>query len=142
MPPAPITPAPVPPATPAALVVLPPPATVADVPQPDGEVGGLTGLDWAGFDSAASFTFDDTNSSQIAHYAALNARGVRMTFSEQTNKPQPADPMWKQAILDGHEIGNHSHSHQESDDGTDVDKATAEIQRVLGVTPYTTAAPM
>lgn len=138
---APAPPAPVP-TTPAALVVLPPPATAADVPQPAGEVGGLTVLNWAGFESAASFTFDDTNSSQIAHYAALNALGVRMTFYLQTNKAELADPIWKQALLDGHEIGNHSHSHQESDDGSDVDKATAELGRVLGVTPYTMAAPM
>jgi hypothetical protein len=130
------------PSTPAAPVVLPPAPVEPNVAQPAGEVGGLTVLDWAGYTAAVSYTFDDTNSSQIEHYAALNALGVHYTFYLQTNKSELSDPVWKQAILDGHEIGNHSHSHQETDDGTDVDKAQTEIQTELGVTAYTMAAPM
>lgn len=134
-------PAPVP-TTPVALVALPSAPVEPTVAQPAGEVGGLTVLDWAGFTAAVSYTFDDTNSSQIAHYEALNALGVHYTFYLQTNKSELGDAVWKQAVLDGHEIGNHSHSHQETDDGSDVDQAQTKIQTELGVTAYTLAAPM
>src|SRR5262245_2795056 len=35
------------------------------VPRPNGTPGNLKVLDWAGFTAAVSYTFDDTNSSQI-----------------------------------------------------------------------------
>src|SRR5262245_28374760 len=68
------------------------------VPRPGGTPCGLTVLDWAGFRAAVSYTFDDTNSSQIVHYAALNALGVPMTFYLITNKKEFNDPVWLQAI--------------------------------------------
>ena len=58
----------------------------AGLPRPSGTPGNITVLNWAGFTSAVSYTFDDTNSSQISNYAALNALGVRMTFYLITNK--------------------------------------------------------
>ncbi len=140
--PAAVPPPPTPlPAAPAALVVLPPAPVEPTVPQPAGAAGGLAVLDWAGFTSAASYTFDDTNSSQIEHYPELDALGVRMTFYLQTNKAEFKDAIWNQVLADGHEIGNHTNSHPEDDDGTDVDLATAAIQTELGVVPYTMAAP-
>ena len=48
----------------------------AGIPRPSGTPGNVTVLNWAGFKSAVSYTFDDTNSSQISNYAALNALGV------------------------------------------------------------------
>lgn len=129
------------PAAPVTLIALPPAPVEANVPVPAGDAGGLTVLDWAGFAAAVSYTFDDTNATQIEHYAALNALGVPMTFYLQTNKQEFTDAVWKQALIDGHEIGNHTDSHPEDDDGSDVDAATLAIQTELGVTPYTMAAP-
>jgi peptidoglycan/xylan/chitin deacetylase (PgdA/CDA1 family) len=136
-----VTPGPTPVPAPEALVTLPPAPVEANVPQPAGAPGGLRVLDWGGFSSAISYTFDDANSTQIANYDALNALGVRMTFYIQTNKREASDPIWAKAVEDGHELGNHTHSHQEDDDGTDVDRATEFIQTTFGVTPYTMAAP-
>ena len=58
---------------------------------PSGTPGNLTVLDWAGFKAAVSYTFDDTNSSQIEHYAELQALGVRMTFYLITGKTTEFD---------------------------------------------------
>ena len=54
---------------------LPIPAGDANVPEPSGAPGGLTVLHWAGFQGAVSYTFDDANASQIAHYDELQALG-------------------------------------------------------------------
>ena len=120
---------------------LPPPPGPGGMPQPAGELGDVTVLNWAGFTAAVSYTFDDSNSSQIRNYAALQQLGVRMTFYLQTNKSDASDPIWAQALNDGHELGNHTHSHSMTDDGSDTDKATAFIQDTFGVTPLTMAAP-
>src|SRR5437764_13511467 len=50
------------------------------MPRPSGAPGNVTVLDWARFKAAGTYTFDDTNSSQIQHYADLPALGLRMTF--------------------------------------------------------------
>jgi hypothetical protein len=48
---------------------LPVPPGASDRPRPSGAPGNLTVLDWAGFKSALTYTFDDGQPSQIAHYA-------------------------------------------------------------------------
>jgi peptidoglycan/xylan/chitin deacetylase (PgdA/CDA1 family) len=95
---------------------LPEPATTG-VPQPSGVPGGLTVLDWAGFTSAVSWTFDDSQPSQIAHYAELAAVGIPMTFYITIANSGEAgyDATWSQAITDGSEIGNHTVHHCHSD---------------------------
>ena len=60
--------------------------------RPNGTPGNVTVLDWAGFKAAVSYTFDDTNSSQIANYPALQALGVRMTFYLITGKTELQQP--------------------------------------------------
>jgi hypothetical protein len=74
-------------------------------------------LDWAGFHAATSFTFDDSQPSQIEHYAELQAAGVPMTFYISTGNSTEAgyDATWTQAVKDGHEIGNHTVHHCKSD---------------------------
>lgn len=114
---------------------------VSGVPEPDGDPGNLEVLDWAGFRGAVSYTFDDSNSSQINNYQTLNNLNVRMTFYLQTNKNESSSSTWAQALNDGHELGNHTHSHQQWGSGSDVDMATNYIQQHFGVTPYTMAAP-
>jgi peptidoglycan/xylan/chitin deacetylase (PgdA/CDA1 family) len=111
------------------------------VPRPSGQPGGLTVLDWAGFRAAVSYTFDDTNSSQIMNYAALNALGVPMTFYLITNKKEFNDPVWLQAIKDGHEIGSHTRSHLRPGTAADVDAGDTDLRSKLGITVYTMAAP-
>jgi peptidoglycan/xylan/chitin deacetylase (PgdA/CDA1 family) len=111
------------------------------VPRPDGEPGGLTVLDWAGFRGAVTYTFDDANSSQIDHYAELQALGVPMTFYLITSKREAASPIWARAVADGHELGNHSHRHQHAATSADLDAATDFIRRTFGAEVYTMASP-
>src|SRR5262245_31865091 len=59
---------------------LPVPPGSGDAPRPSGAAGNLKVLDWAGFKSAVSYTFDDAQPSQIEHYADLQATGVHLTF--------------------------------------------------------------
>lgn len=102
-------------------------------------------LDWAGFRAAVSYTFDDSNSSQLAHYDRLAALEVPFTFYLWTEKVESANPVWQRALAQGHELGNHSHSHQQHGSetllATDVDRATAFIEEHFGVHPWTMAAP-
>jgi hypothetical protein len=111
------------------------------VPRPSGTPGGLTVLNWAGFRAAVTYTFDDANSSQIQNYAQLQALGVPFTFYLITNKTEAMNAIWMQALRDGHEIGNHSHTHVQAGTGADLDTATDLIRQRQGVTAYTMAAP-
>jgi peptidoglycan/xylan/chitin deacetylase (PgdA/CDA1 family) len=120
---------------------LPVPPGAGDLPQPSGSAGNLTVLDWAGFKAAVSYTFDDTNSSQIAHYAELQALGVHLTFYLITGKAEASDPTWAQALLDGHELGNHTQTHLMAGTAADVDAATTFLQQKYGITVWTAAAP-
>jgi peptidoglycan/xylan/chitin deacetylase (PgdA/CDA1 family) len=92
---------------------LPVPPGAGNVPAPTGAVGGLSVLSWAGFKGAVSFTFDDSQPSQIDHYAELEMAGVPMTFYISSGNSGEAnyDATWTQAVKDGHEIGNHTVHH-------------------------------
>jgi len=129
----------------AAIAIAPPALPVppgGGVPRPSGTASHLRVLDWAGFRAAVTYTFDDTNSSQIQHYADLQALGVRMTFYVVTGKTAEFhDPIWVQAVKDGHEIGNHSRRHQATATAADVDAGDADIQEQLGVKVWTMASP-
>jgi peptidoglycan/xylan/chitin deacetylase (PgdA/CDA1 family) len=115
-----VAPPPPGPATPAAAPPLarglPVPAA-RGVPRPSGAPGNLTVLDWAGFQGAVSWTFDDAQPSHIAHYAELAAVGVPMTFYITTSND--AEPgfldTWRRAVQDGNELGNHSVHHCHAD---------------------------
>lgn len=115
------------------------------IPEPSGAPGNLRVLPWAGFRAAISYTFDDSNQSQIANYDALNGLGVPMTFYLQTNKPESQNAVWVRALADGHELGNHSQSHLGSGNaaqlGADIDAATAFIEGRFDIEVYTMAAP-
>jgi peptidoglycan/xylan/chitin deacetylase (PgdA/CDA1 family) len=95
---------------------LPEPPTTG-VAQPSGATGGLTVLDWAGFKSAVSWTFDDSQPSQIAHYSELAAVGIPMTFYITTVNDWASgyDATFSQAVAAGSEIGNHTVHHCHAD---------------------------
>ena len=116
-----------------------PPST--GVPRPSGTAGNLRVLAWAGFTAAVTYTFDDTNSSQIAHYADLNGLGVRLTFYLITGKSEINDPVWPQALLDGHELGNHTQSHLQMGTAADVDAGQQLLESKFGIKVWTMAAP-
>lgn len=88
------------------------------VPRPHGRPGGLKVLDWAGFSSAVSWTFDDSQRSQIDHYAALDAEGIPLTFYVSEGAATIAmdtaaayDAVWTRAAADGHEVAAHTTHH-------------------------------
>ncbi|MES1210612.1 MAG: polysaccharide deacetylase family protein, partial [Pseudomonadota bacterium] len=122
---------------------LPVPPGASNVPQPSGSPGTVTVLNWAGFKAAASYTFDDDNSSQISAYSQLQALGVPYTFYIFGNKTDASNSIWAQAVKDGHEIGNHSWSHQSVPPGgvADLTMDTTFIMQHMNVAPYTMAAP-
>lgn len=123
------------------------------VRRPTGAAGGLKVLDWAGFKSAVTYSFDDSIPSQIANYPLLQATGVRMTFFLVCGSDQ-SSPTWAQAAKDGHELGNHTEHHCHAD-GTgcgwgayagsiaaEYDACTDHIKQSYGVgNVWTTAAP-
>ncbi|MBN2193631.1 MAG: polysaccharide deacetylase [Polyangiaceae bacterium] len=108
-------------------------------PRPSGSAANLKVLDWAGFSSAVSYSFDDSNSSQISHYDQMNALGGRYTFYLQTGKQESTNAVWAKALEDGHELGNHTQNH--TCGTSDVDSAQSFIQEHFGVQAYTMAAP-
>jgi peptidoglycan/xylan/chitin deacetylase (PgdA/CDA1 family) len=79
------------------------------VPRPSGAAGGLKVLDWAGFNSALTYTFDDSLPSQIENYPQLHATGARMTFFLASSNG--VNPAWAQIGKDGNELGNHTAHH-------------------------------
>ncbi|MFL5306185.1 MAG: polysaccharide deacetylase family protein [Polyangia bacterium] len=122
---------------------LPVPPGASNVPQPSGTPGTVTVVNWAGFKAAASYSFDDDNSSQISAYSQLQALGVPYTFYIWGNRTEASNSVWTQAVKDGHEIGNHTWSHQSAPPGgaSDITMDTTFIMQHMNFTPYTMAAP-
>jgi hypothetical protein len=123
------------------------------VPKPSGKVGELRVLDWAGFKSALSYTFDDAIPSQIENYPKLHATGVPMTYFITCGKDGNS-PVWAEMARDGNELGNHSQNHCHAD-GTgcgmgsyagsleaEYDQCTEHLVSKYGVDHvWTTASP-
>jgi hypothetical protein len=132
---------------------LPVPPGASDVPRPSGTPGNLTVVNWAGFKSAVSYTFDDSLTSQTQNYTTLNATGVRMTFYIVSGN-NAMSAVWSMAARDGHEIANHT-AHHCHDNGTgcswgayagslanELTQCTTHITQTFGVGGvYTMAAP-
>src|SRR4029078_3908046 len=62
-----------------------------------------------------SWTFDDSQPSQVEHYAELNAVGVPVTFYINSSNAGSLKTTWTRAVQDGHEIGNHTDHHCHAD---------------------------
>src|SRR5690606_34658684 len=73
----------------------------------------------------------------------LVALGAPMTFYLWTGRAESESPVWRRALELGHELGNHSHSHQQSGSalGADLDRGTRFIEEHHQVHPWTMAAP-
>lgn len=138
-----------PPISPSGLPALP----ASGVPKPAGAPGNLKVLNWAGFHSAVTYTFDDSIPSQIADYPQLQATGVHMTFF-LVGASDGNSPVWAQAAKDGHELGNHTEHHCHADATgcgwgkyagsleAEYDLCTAHIEQKYGVSDvWTTASP-
>lgn len=109
--------------------------------------------------AAVSLSFDDARLSQVDSGLALFKRkGVKVTFFVLPPGVEKRLAGWKQAVADGHEIANHSLTHPctgnyafslhnalENYDltkmGQQLDGASQEIYRRLGVKPRTFAYP-
>jgi peptidoglycan/xylan/chitin deacetylase (PgdA/CDA1 family) len=109
--------------------------------------------------AALSLTFDDARLSQIDRgLALLDKCGVKVTFFVSPDNLEKRLAGWKKAVAAGHEIANHSLTHpctgnyafslKNALEGytlqmmeKDIDGASAEIQRLLGVRPVTFAYP-
>ncbi|HEX2870105.1 MAG TPA: polysaccharide deacetylase family protein [Polyangiaceae bacterium] len=120
---------------------LPVPPGAANVPKPSGAGTKITVVHWAGFKGAVSYSFDDNNTSQIQNYSQLNALGVRFTFFMWTGKAEASNAIWKTAYKDGHEIANHTKSHQSAGTADDIQAATTFITQQFGTRPWSLAAP-
>ncbi len=109
--------------------------------------------------AAISLTFDDARPSQIDEgMPVFRASKVRATFYVQPGNVAQRLPGWKKAVQDGHEIGNHTMTHpctgnyafsrdnaledmSLDDIAREIDTATEEIERALGVRPESFAYP-
>jgi peptidoglycan/xylan/chitin deacetylase (PgdA/CDA1 family) len=109
--------------------------------------------------AAVSLSFDDARLSQIdTGLALLRKEGVKVTFFVTSASLEVRLVGWKQAVADGHEIGNHSLTHPctgnyqfslnnalENYDlrmmAHQLDGANEQIQKLLGVKPKTFAYP-
>jgi polysaccharide deacetylase len=123
---------------------LPPPPGAGDLPRPSGVAGDtVTILNWAGYTGAVTYSFDDNNNSVIQGYDTLNALGVPFTFYLWTNQPSASNAVWARALSNGHEIGNHTRSHDANNacNAGDIMAGAQDIQNNLGVQPLTMAAP-
>jgi peptidoglycan/xylan/chitin deacetylase (PgdA/CDA1 family) len=92
---------------------IPPPPGPANVPKPSGSAANLKVLAWGGFKSALTYTFDDSEPSQVDHWPDLKATGIPVTFYITTsNKAYKGyDAAWKEALSRGNELGNHTVNH-------------------------------
>jgi peptidoglycan/xylan/chitin deacetylase (PgdA/CDA1 family) len=84
------------------------------VAAPTGTGASLKVLDWAGYAGAVSYTFDDTQPSQIEHWPAIKATGVRATWymAQTYGSGSSFENTWKDVLASGHEIGNHTVNHK------------------------------
>lgn len=109
--------------------------------------------------AAVSLTFDDGRASQVeAGTALLDEFGIKATFYVVPSAVEKKLPAWKNAVNNGHEIGNHSLRHPCSgnfawsrgnalEDYTlaqmreELSRSNEHIQQLLGVKPLSFAYP-
>ena len=108
---------------------------------------------------AVSMTFDDARTSQVDRGLDLFAKyGAKATFFVESRNIEQRLAGWKRAVAEGQEIANHSATHPCTGNyafslnnalenytlemmAKDLDGASVEIERLLGVKPVTFAYP-
>lgn len=108
---------------------------------------------------ALSLTFDDARFSQVdTGLPLLDKYGVKATFYISPGSMLQRSEKWKMAVLNGHDIGNHSVYHPCSGNFawsrnkaleeytlqkmmTELDSASRFIKEILGVIPFSFAYP-
>jgi peptidoglycan-N-acetylglucosamine deacetylase len=119
-----------------------------------------TAFSWPqGTRAAVSLTFDDARPSQAdVGLPILDESGIRATFYVTPSRVPERHSAWKDAVAAGHEIGNHSMRHPCTGNfpwsrekaledyslekmAAELDEASAEIRRLLGVQAVTYAYP-
>lgn len=108
---------------------------------------------------ALSLSFDDARPSQIDVGTPLFSRyDAKVTFYLVPSAVEQRLPLWKQAVADGHEMGNHSLKHPCSGNflwardkaleeytleqmREELEETNREIERLLGLSPTTFAYP-
>jgi peptidoglycan/xylan/chitin deacetylase (PgdA/CDA1 family) len=130
----------------------PPCGITSGVEKPRGNAANLKVLDWAGFTSAVTFTFDDSQPSQIDAWPTLKAEGVAMTFyvNATMNWYAGYDETWKDASRAGSEIGNHTYHHCRANltecpepfpsAAVEIDRDTTYIEEAVGAPKVQTMA--
>jgi peptidoglycan-N-acetylglucosamine deacetylase len=125
-----------------------------------GDQGSNQPFHWPeGKRAAVSLSFDDARLSQVDTGLALFRKlGLKATFFLEASNVDKRLAGWKQAVADGHEIGNHTVTHPCSGNyafslknalegyslqmmGAQLDGANEQIHEMLGVTPKTFAYP-
>lgn len=109
--------------------------------------------------AAVSLSFDDGRQSQLdAGVPLLQELNLKVTFYVMPSAVEPRRTAWRAAAAAGHEIGSHSLRHPCSGNfpwardkalehytlaqmATELDEASNEIERLLGVRPTTFAYP-
>lgn len=109
--------------------------------------------------AALSLSFDDARASQVLGGTAfLDKHQVKATFFVVPETMEPHLKGWKQAVANGHEIGNHTTTHPCSGNylwsrhkaienyslagmRKDIEDANDQIERLLGITPAVFAYP-
>ena len=109
--------------------------------------------------AALSLSFDDARASQVLGGTAfLDKHQVKATFFVVPETMEPHLNAWKQAVVNGHEIGNHTTTHPCSGNylwsrhkaienyslagmRKDIEDANDQIERLLGITPAVFAYP-
>ena len=108
---------------------------------------------------ALSLSFDDARTTNIRQGTDLfDKYGVQATFYVVPSRVKPDLELWKKAVRNGHEMGNHSINHPCSGNfvwsrdkalemytidkmRAELEEANRQIRELLGVTPTTYAFP-
>jgi peptidoglycan/xylan/chitin deacetylase (PgdA/CDA1 family) len=140
------------PTSPSSDLLIPPGA--GNQPRPSGGAANLEVLPWAGFEAALTYTFDDTQPSQIDHIADIEGAGIPVTFYVTIVNDWYSGYVstWQAVRAAGHELGNHTVNHCAfnltscaaplATPEAELDQCTSYMQSTLGApAPLTMAYP-
>lgn len=136
------------------LPPLPVPSGSSNRPRPAGTVANLTILPWADFTAALTYTFDDSQESQVHHWPDLRDMQFFATYFITSGNHGIAgyDAVWREALSLGNELGNHTAHHCNYDltgciapgatlsISDEIDSCTSYMENTLGAPSVWTMA--